>query len=206
MKKSTLFISAALITFMLAVMFGVVTAYQKIVQSQTEPVQPLVQDGKISAEEATKIASEGIGRNDVYWSEQVSYSGTEMDAYLVTFSSGDLVYVGFDGSVKKISKLPINGNSEPMVVVVLVDRNVFLPVYPSRNASATVNGTTLAFDENLNYKFTLSSGQETVIITSGGTMLVPNVGPLAAGNCYHWSIQQIELCSSETGFLFLQNP
>ncbi len=37
MRKSTLFISAALTTFMLAVLFGVVSAYQNIVKS-TQPM------------------------------------------------------------------------------------------------------------------------------------------------------------------------
>ena len=39
MRKSTLFISAALTTFMLAVMFGVASAYQNIVKS----TQPMVE-------------------------------------------------------------------------------------------------------------------------------------------------------------------
>ena len=45
MRKSTLFISAALTTFMLAVMFGVASAYQKIVQSgaSTEAAQQQTQ-------------------------------------------------------------------------------------------------------------------------------------------------------------------
>ena len=50
MRKSTLFISAALTTFMLAVMFGVVSAYQKIVQTgfqqkTAQQTQPTDVDG-----------------------------------------------------------------------------------------------------------------------------------------------------------------
>jgi hypothetical protein len=31
-----------------------------------------------------------------------------IDAFLVTFSSGDLVYVGLDGQILSISKLPVS--------------------------------------------------------------------------------------------------
>jgi hypothetical protein len=119
MRKSTLFISAALTTFMLAVMFGVASAYQKIVQTgvPTEAAQQTQSNnvmvgtsstvaGAVSIEQAADLASNVIGRTDLYAAENTQLNG--VDAYLVTFSSGDLVYVSLDGKIMSISKLPVN--------------------------------------------------------------------------------------------------
>ena len=124
MRKSTLFISAALTTFMLAVMFGVASAYQKIVQtgaateatqqqtqSQAQPVNTMISgtsstlSGAMTIEQAADLASNVIGRTDLYAAENAKLNG--VDAYMVTFSSGDLVYVGLDGNILSISKLPV---------------------------------------------------------------------------------------------------
>jgi len=124
MRKSTLFISAALTTFMLAVMFGVASAYQKIVQtgvateatqqqtqSQAQPVNTMITgtsstvSGAMTIEQAADLASNVIGRTDLYAAENAKLNG--VDAYMVTFSSGDLVYVGLDGNILSISKLPV---------------------------------------------------------------------------------------------------
>ena len=120
MRKSTLFISAVLTTFMLAVMFGVAAAYQKIVQAAgpTEAVaqaQPIgvsaptaantMAGGTMTIEQAAKLASNVLGRSDLYAAENTQLDG--VNAYLVTFSSGDLVYVSLDGKIMSISKLPV---------------------------------------------------------------------------------------------------
>ena len=118
MRKSTMFISAALTTFMLAVMFGVASAYQKIVQTgvPTEAAQQTQSTdvafgtsstvaGSVSIEQAADLASNVIGRTDLYAAENAQLDG--VDAYLVTFSSGDIVYVSLDGKVLSISKLPV---------------------------------------------------------------------------------------------------
>ena len=108
MRKSTLFISAALTTFMLAVMFGVATAYQKIVQAagSTETVAQAtdvitatstnIAGGTFTAEQAASLASNVIGRTDLYTAEIAPLNG--VDTYLVTFSSGEIL---------SISKLPV---------------------------------------------------------------------------------------------------
>ena len=125
MRKSTLFISAALTTFMLAVMFGVVSAYQNIVKSaqplaaQAQPTAvevvnapvvsaaPIVptQVTSITPDAAAKLASQVINRTDLFSAEIAQLNG--VDAYLVTFSSGDLVYVSLNGQILSISKLPV---------------------------------------------------------------------------------------------------
>jgi hypothetical protein len=119
MRKSTLFISAILTTFMLAVLFGVVSAYQNslgltqevAVQSPpTAMVQVVapptpIQVTNITPEEAAAIASKVLNRTDLYSVEAAQLEGVA--TYLVTFSSGDLVYVGMDGQVLSISKLAV---------------------------------------------------------------------------------------------------
>lgn len=115
MRKSTLFISAALTTFMLALMFGVASAYQKIVQTgipteaaqQAQPTDVMVgTSNTVTIDQAAALASNVIGRSDLYSAENTQLNGA--DAYLITFSSGDLVYVSTDGKIISISKLPVN--------------------------------------------------------------------------------------------------
>jgi len=123
MRKSTLFISAALTTFMLAIMFGVASAYQNSVKStETAAVQPQptavaqmvseqnavvppTQIVNLAPEAAAAIAGKVLGRTDLYSAEHTQFEG--VDAYLITFSSGDLVYLSMDGQVLSISKLAV---------------------------------------------------------------------------------------------------
>jgi hypothetical protein len=128
MRKSTLFISAVLTTFVLAVLYGVVSAYQSIVKStelaavQPKPTaaaevisQPMAvvpptqviptQPANLTPEAAADIASKVLGRTDLYSVEVTQLDG--VDVYLVTFSSGDIVYVSLDGQVLSISKLAV---------------------------------------------------------------------------------------------------
>lgn len=126
MRKSTLFISAMLTAFLVAILFGVVSAYQQMTQTaeaapQAATAQPMVAVFPptftptpvpvvvVSPERATTIAAEFLGSTDVYSVEVVDYEGAQ--AFLVTFSSGDLVYVGSDGRVLANSKI------QPVVVV-----------------------------------------------------------------------------------------
>jgi hypothetical protein len=135
MRKSTLFISAALTTFMLAVLFGVVSAYQGTVKSaEVAAAQPQVQSTSapvvmvneppaspapivptqpvnITPDAAAAIAGKVLGRTDLYSVENVQFEGA--DAYLVTFSSGDLVYLSLDGQVLSISKIKVTVITQP---------------------------------------------------------------------------------------------
>jgi hypothetical protein len=105
MKKSSLFISAILTTFMLAVLAGVVTAYRSFTGSTSQVVQPTAQVIQVPAptatgiqpQEAAQIAANFLARHDLYSVETVQYRGASV--YLVTFSSGDLVYVSMEGKV-----------------------------------------------------------------------------------------------------------
>ncbi len=124
MRKSTLFVSAALTTFMMAVLFGVIVAYQKIVKAAgveavatQQPVQVQATDvaapteastvavsTTFTVEQAATLASDVLGHTDLYSGELTQLDG--VDVYLITFSSGDLVYVSLTGQILSISKIP----------------------------------------------------------------------------------------------------
>jgi hypothetical protein len=72
MKKSSLFISAILTTFMLAVLAGVITAYrayagndnQVSVVQPTPVVQPVA--STLTPQDAAQVAAQYLGRSDLY--------------------------------------------------------------------------------------------------------------------------------------------
>lgn len=124
MRKSTLFVSTVLTMFMLATIFGVVSAYQQVVKTNDTAVEvtaePDVQQmaalepapalpAVISPEQATTIAVDFLGNTDVYSVEVVDYEGRP--AFLVTFSSGQLIYVSPTGEILSIAEV------EPVFVV-----------------------------------------------------------------------------------------
>ena len=107
MKKSSLFISAILTTFVLAVLAGVFTAYRSVSAStQVSASQPaaVVQAVVISPQDASQIAARFIGRSDLYTVATTSINGSS--AYMVTFSSGDVVYVNLQGQVLSVVSAP----------------------------------------------------------------------------------------------------
>ena len=116
MHKSTLFISAALTTFTLAMIAGVVaSAYQGTFNStgtvsQTSPtVEAVVQDPPPPAqvlftpEQAAALAAQLLGRTDLYSVETADLNGASV--FMVTFSSGDVVYISPDGQILAVTKL-----------------------------------------------------------------------------------------------------
>ena len=85
---------------------------------------------QIPTEVAADIAAKVIGQTDLYSVEVTQYEGA--DAYLVTFSSRDLVYMSLDGRVLSISELPVtvvtqrrrnNNNDEPNAPVATTSDN-----------------------------------------------------------------------------------
>jgi hypothetical protein len=119
MRKSTLFLSAVLTTFMLAVMVGAVSAYQKAAQvsslsgklvtaqqdqSLSDLSTEMIAGADLTPEQAAALAAQVIGRTDLYSVETSEWEG--QGAYLVTFSSGDLVYVSPDGEILSIGSIP----------------------------------------------------------------------------------------------------
>jgi hypothetical protein len=121
MRKSTVFISSLLTTFALAILFGVVKAYQNntaIKAVEVAAVQPsetinapvptdvptqIPTPSVISPEQAASIAVTFLGDSAVYGVEVVDYEG--VPAFLVTFSSGKLIYVSPAGEILAISEV-----------------------------------------------------------------------------------------------------
>jgi hypothetical protein len=119
MKKSSLFISAVLTTFVLAVLAGAFTAYRALARSNSQVntqqpvavVQPTA--SALTPEQAAQLAAQYLGRSDLYSVESAVLNGTT--AFKVTFSSGDVVYVSPDGQVVSVVPAPpaVVQNSAP---------------------------------------------------------------------------------------------
>jgi len=123
MRKSTLFISAVLTTFVMAMLAGVASAYQNVVEKNAEQLatqaqtQPQPQAKSIShamsadsqftvtPEQAAGLAAQVIGREDLFSVEVTDLEGETV--YMVTFSSGDLVYVSMDGQIRSLGKVQV---------------------------------------------------------------------------------------------------
>lgn len=123
MRKSTLFISAVLTTFVMAMLAGVASAYQKM--NETDPIAAItpesqpqdqmvvdsipapteVQPVNWTPEEAAALAAQVLGHDDLYSVEVTDLNGESV--YMVTFSSGDLVYVSMDGQIRSIGKVEV---------------------------------------------------------------------------------------------------
>ena len=103
---------------------GVASAYQNVIaktteqaatQVQTQP-QPQVKaishamsaDSQftVTPEEAAGLAAQVLGREDLYSVEVTDLEGENV--YMVTFSSGDLVYVSLDGQILSLGKVEVN--------------------------------------------------------------------------------------------------
>ena len=124
MRKTTLFISAVLTTFMLAVLAGVVSMNKKssdVTAVVTEPApievaaelpQPTSTVAAfITPEQAAALAAQVLGHDDVYSVETSVFNGESV--YLVTFSSGDLVYVSPQGMIVSVTPAPVVVYSAP---------------------------------------------------------------------------------------------
>lgn len=123
MRKSTMFISAVLTTFIMATLASVASAYQKMAdtnliaatQAQSQPVAmeiatsipapTEVQPVNWTPEEAAALAAQVLGHDDLFSVEVGDLNGETV--YLVTFSSGDLVYVSLDGQIRSIGKVEV---------------------------------------------------------------------------------------------------
>jgi len=127
MRKSTLFISAVLTAFVMAMLAGVASAYQEFASSDSlslfqpkaqasapalvkaavdaVPTATEVQTVNWTPQEAAGLAAQVLGRDDLYSVEVSDLNGETV--YMVTFSSGDLVYVSLDGQIRSIGKVQV---------------------------------------------------------------------------------------------------
>lgn len=118
MRKSTIFISAALTTFALVIMYGVVYAYRglvatnsagstEIASTSTEAPSATLEVATLQAvtpEQAAQLAAQVLGRSDLLSAESATING--VNAYKVLFQSGDIAYVGLDGQILSIQTIP----------------------------------------------------------------------------------------------------
>ena len=131
MRKSTLILSILLTAVVIGLLFMLVSTYQKTVaavapdngsqaqeQTQTEQGTPLTQNladvpaaGTVRIYDAAAEAAKVLGRKDVYITEYSQLDG--VDVFLVSFVSGDLVYVSLDGKVISTSKQDPIGVYQP---------------------------------------------------------------------------------------------
>ena len=126
MKKGPLFLSILLTGAVLTLLFVLITTYKRTTETAVpaEATEDLSQyefqfqtpvtaistpnladapaPGTVRIYDAAAEAAKVLGHNDVYITEYTQLNGT--DVYLVTFFSGDLVYVSLDGNVVSTSK------------------------------------------------------------------------------------------------------
>ncbi len=127
MRKSTIFISAILTTFTLAMLYGVVSAYRNslppasvsaiALETATQPptAEPTQTPGVITPVEAAQLAAEVVGNTNLLSAETSTFNG--LDVYLVTFTNNDYVYVGLDGQILGVQVAPVVMNAAPQVRV-----------------------------------------------------------------------------------------
>jgi len=107
----------------MAMLAGVASAYQKM--NETDPIAAITQESQPqdqmvvesipaptevqpvnwTPEEAAGLAAQVLGHDDLYSVEVTDLNGESV--YMVTFSSGDLVYVSMDGQIRSIGKVEV---------------------------------------------------------------------------------------------------
>ena len=115
LPRKTILISAVLTAFVLSMLGGVAMALKGPAVSAAAAAPTLT--ASLTPQEAAAVASSVVKQQDVYSVESASFNG--VDAYMVTFSSGQVAYVGLDGQILSITQIePVvvaqnNGTSRP---------------------------------------------------------------------------------------------
>jgi hypothetical protein len=137
MRKSTIFISAVLTTFALVMLYAVVSAYQSMsdvpeatplptetVTATSEPdptLEPAATQVVITPEQAAQMAVQVVGNQNLLSAESSNVNGT--NAYKITFTNNDVVYVGLDGQILSIQIAPVVVNVSAPVVQQVKHKN-----------------------------------------------------------------------------------
>ena len=150
MPKKNLLISAALTAFILVVVTGIASAYQRvnssldIVKAETAEAArmdnglPAANQTIVTHQEAALVAANYLGQTDLYSVENIVWEG--MDAYQVVFSSGDTVYVSMTGDILS-TEVP-----EPVVVIEEVPSSTTNS--GNTNARSSSSTTSSSFDDD----------------------------------------------------------
>ena len=120
MRKSAIFISSILTTFALVTLYGVVSAYRgnmngNVAEATSQPATsvPVVEETTaptptqtiVTPEEAAQLAVQVIGHDSPLSAESANLNG--VDAYKITFTNNDIVYVGIDGQILSVQVAPV---------------------------------------------------------------------------------------------------
>ena len=141
MRKSTIFISAVLTTFALVMLYGVVSIYQSmsnlpeatalptdtVAREPEVTLEPTATQAVLTPEQAAQLAAKVVGNPNLLSAESSSVNGT--NAYKITFTNNDVVYVGLDGQILGVQIAP--------VVV-----NISAPLQPAKNKDKNKNIST----------------------------------------------------------------
>ena len=138
MNKKALFLSIAITTFVLVIIGGVFSVYKAFANSaepvaQGHPVSQVVSTltapaaassavQQVTPKQAAAIAAEYLGRKDVYSIESAVLNAVTV--YKVTFSSGDIVYVGLEGQILHTERPHQSitvGSSNPSIFSIITD-------------------------------------------------------------------------------------
>ena len=120
MRKSTIFISAVLTTFALVMLYNVASAYRsnqnasEVAATTVEPTATLAPEPtnepsptpvSLSPEEAANLATQVVGNSNLLSAESSNVNG--VDAYKITFTNNDVIYVGLDGRILSVQVAPV---------------------------------------------------------------------------------------------------
>ena len=118
MRRSISLISIAFTAFSVVIMASVIYGYRVSARSrsaaseaaQPQPSAELVASAsiprlRISPQAAADVASQFLDRTDAYSVQLAEYNGVQ--AYKVTFSSADVVYISLDGQVLGSEPAPV---------------------------------------------------------------------------------------------------
>ncbi len=122
MRKSTIFISAVLTTFTLVMLYGVVPAYRgtstNVAEAAVLPTATYAPESTdvpidiltptqitITPVQAAQLAAQVVGHNDLLSAESSNINN--VDAYKITFTNKDVVYVGLDGQILSVQVAPV---------------------------------------------------------------------------------------------------
>jgi hypothetical protein len=133
MRKSTIFISTVLTTFVLVMLYGLVSAYRGIsnvteasasaIDTATAPptTQATFTPTILTPEQAAQMAVQVVGNSNLLSAESSSING--VDAYKITFTNNDVVYVGLDGQILGVQVAPVLVNVSAQVPAKREDKN-----------------------------------------------------------------------------------
>jgi uncharacterized membrane protein YgcG len=123
MRKSTVFVSAVLTTFALVMLYSLVAAYRgnkNVVEAAALPTAtitpeasntPVPTEMALTPEEAAQLAAQVVGHENLLSAESSQING--IDAYIITFTNNDVVYIGLDGQVLSVQVAPVVINIAP---------------------------------------------------------------------------------------------